>query len=413
MREFSNKKESESMREGFSIRTNFPVFMKLLVIFLVFGFFPFVIASVFFLWKYGITFKSFETMILNENPKEALSRIADMRHTLRIQMGFLVIFFSLFMLIGVMFGTKILINPLIKLLAGIRKLAKGKYGTKIKIESSDEFAIFSDYFNQMSEQLDTAHKRERLIAQMKSSVLAIAAHQLRTPITAVFWALEGLSVGDYGILGKDQQEAIQKSLISIRRMLRLISSLLDVAKIEEGHFGYTFQSTDIKKIILESIAEFQDLAKKKNIILRLKIPDTTPGVYINSEKIKIALGNLLSNAINYSYPGGEVMVSVSTEIVGKKGERVSVSVEDKGIGMSEDEVGRLFARFFRVPEAIEMNMEGSGLGLFITKNIIRRHGGDILVKSERGKGSVFSFTIPVAKEQIPKEEFSEPFILGP
>jgi len=247
---------------------------------------------------------------------------------------------------------------------------------------------------------------------MKTQLLALAAHQLRTPLTAVQWIFDALVKGDYGELTKEQQEAAQKGYDSTRRMTRLISALLDAAAIEEGRFGYQFRTADIKEIVRNIAEDLRTAARAKGVNLSIRIQGSLPQVFIDPDKIRLALENLIVNAIQYTSEKGTITISVSMREQRQKKKEIVVSVQDTGIGMSKEERKKLFTRFFRAQEAITMHAEGAGLGLFIAKNIIERHGGNIQAESEKGKGSTFTFTIPLAKEQIPKNEPSEQFFLG-
>lgn len=396
------------------MKANFPIFMKLVVVLLVFAFLPFLITTLLISWNYD---SSFQTVLEDANLPAAekvnlLSEFADAKHTLRIQIGFLFIFFSVFMLVGIWIASRLLVNPLNKFLEGMQKLIHGEFGIKVKRHTSDEFAIFADYFNQLSSHLETSRKRGEWISRTKAQLLALAAHQLRTPLTAVQWIFDALVEGDYGKLTKEQQEAAQKGYDSTRRMTRLISSLLDATAIEEGRFGYQFRRADLKEIVRNITEELHVIAQTRGVSLSVHMQESLPQVFIDPDKIRLALENLVANAIQYTFEKGTVTISVSMRGQKQKEKEIVVSIQDTGIGMSKEERKKLFARFFRTREAIAIHAEGAGLGLFIAKNIIERHGGNIQVESEKGKGSTFTFTIPLAKEQIPKNEPSEQFFLG-
>lgn len=239
--------------------------------------------------------------------------------------------------------------------------------------------------------------REKTIEKMKTEFVSLAAHQLRTPLSAIKWALKMLIDGDLGQLSPEQVEIIRKTYQSNERMVELINDLLDVTRIEEGRYLFKPVFTEIEPIVQFVVRSYQEEAKRKNIILEFNKPrDKMPKAMADVDKIRIAVQNLVDNAINYTSSGGRVTVSLN---YGRN--ELGVVVKDTGVGIPEDQKKRIFSKFFRGSNVIKVETDGSGLGLFITKNIIEAHGGKIWFESEEGKGTTFSFSLPV------KEEFAE------
>jgi signal transduction histidine kinase len=398
-----------------SLKANFPVFMKLIVALLVFNFLPFLINSMIISWNYNHSFeRTIEQVPIAPQEREMLlDNFHATEHDLRIKTGALLIMFSIFMVAGVIIASKILVHPLVKFLDSMQRLSRGHFETRIDRQTNDEFAIFAYYFNQMSEQLERSHKRDKWVSLMKTQLLALAAHQLRTPLTAIHWILNMLKEQEYGKLTARQRKAIEKGLASTKRMTHLISSLLNVTAIEEGRFGYNFGVVDINTLIQQTLKHLQTIAESKKISISTNIPQDLPQIYADADKMQLALENILSNAIHYTPPRGKVSISIQTDRDKQKKEKMTISVRDSGIGIDKKDLQKLFSRFFRTQKAVAMHTEGAGLGLFITRNIIRRHGGDIHVISAPNKGSEVTITIPVNKEQIPQKEVpSEHFLLG-
>ena len=180
-------------------------------------------------------------------------------------------------------------------------------------------------------------------------------------------------------------------------MITLINDLLNVTRIEEGRYLYRPVLTDIESLVQFVINTLRDQIKKKEIKFEYKKPKKKlPKVMLDVEKMRLAIQNLLDNAIRYTRPEGRVTVSLRHV---KK--EIELSVKVTGIGIPKDQQERVFIKFFRGANAIRLETEGSGLGLFIVKNIIEAHGGKIWFESEEGKGTTFYFTIPV------KEKFGE------
>ena len=185
-------------------------------------------------------------------------------------------------------------------------------------------------------------------------------------------------------------------------MINLINDLLDVTRIEEGRYLFKPALVDIGEIVQSVVKSYKEEIKRKKIKFTFKEPaGKLPKVLVDVEKISLAIENLFNNAIRYTPSGGEVVISLEG---GEK--EIQFSVKDSGVGIPKDQKERIFTKFFRATNAIRIETEGSGLGLFITKNIIEAHSGKIWFESETGKGTIFYFTLPVKKEF---EEFLKEF----
>ena len=239
--------------------------------------------------------------------------------------------------------------------------------------------------------------REKLIERIKTEFVSLTAHQLRTPLSAIKWTLRMLLDGDLGKITAEQRDFIEKTYQSNERMIFLINDLLDITRIEEGRYLYKPVLADFEAICQFVINSFKEEIKKKEIKFEFKKPQKKlPQVKVDVERIRLTFNNLLDNAIRYTPAGGKVTVSLRHV---KK--EIELSIKDTGVGIPKDQQGRVFTKFFRGANVMRMATEGSGLGLFITKNIIEAHGGKIWFESEEGKGATFYFTLPT------KEEFTE------
>ncbi|MDP2864218.1 MAG: ATP-binding protein [bacterium] len=239
--------------------------------------------------------------------------------------------------------------------------------------------------------------REKRIERMKTEFVSIAAHQLRTPLSAIKWALRMLLDGDLGGITVEQKNFIEKTYGSNERMIALINDLLSVARIEEGKYLHKPILTDIELVVKFVIDSFKEEIKRKKLKFEFKKTEKKlPLVLIDVEKIRLAIQNLLDNAIRYTHFDGKVTVSLK-----RVKKEIEVSIKDTGVGIPKDQQERIFTKFFRAANVMRMETDGSGLGLFITKNIIEAHGGKIWFESEENNGSTFHFTLPV------KEEFGE------
>jgi PAS domain S-box-containing protein len=296
------------------------------------------------------------------------------------------------------------IEPIVKI---VGKELKGVFRKEVEIKKNLVLEVSTIPIMREKEKLGTLvilHDvtREKEIERMKTEFVSIAAHQLRTPLSAIKWTLRMILDGDLGEITQEQREFLEKTYKSNERMINLINDLLNVTRIEEGRFLYKPVLSDLSLVVQSILKGYQEEIKKKEINLEFEQPEKKlPLVMVDLEKIQLAIQNLLENAIKYTPPGGEIKISLkSTE------NEVEFSIKDSGVGIPKEEQGRVFTKFFRGSNVMKMETEGSGLGLFITKNVIEAHGGKIWFESEEGKGTTFYFTLPVKKEF---EEFLKEF----
>ena len=233
--------------------------------------------------------------------------------------------------------------------------------------------------------------REKMVDLLKSEFISIAAHQLRTPLSAIKWSLRMTLDGDAGKLNPEQEKILLKGYVSNERIIGLINEMLNVSRIEEGKFGLEFLPEDAALVVEELTSEFRSQIKVKNIKFSFKKPSFALNALIDREKFKLALRHLIENAIKYTPEYGTVAVEVKT------GQSfLSIRVEDNGVGIPAAEQAKLYSKFFRAENVVRMQTEGSGLGLFIVKNIIDKHGGRIMCRSREGKGTQFMIRLPLA-----------------
>lgn len=239
--------------------------------------------------------------------------------------------------------------------------------------------------------------REKMVEKLKTEFVSVAAHQLRTPLAAIRWSISLLK--DENLSEEDRKDLIEKCAQSNDRMINLVNDLLNVTRIEEGRYIYELELKDIIEITKSSIGAAMEEAKKKKIDFSLILPkEKLPLVEVDEEKIGLAIQNLVENAVHYTQPGGIVLFKIEYN---KDKNELLFTVKDTGVGIPRDQQKRIFTKFFRAENVMRMETEGSGLGLFITKNIIESHKGKIWFESEENKGTTFYFTLPVpAKEKF-------------
>ncbi len=242
--------------------------------------------------------------------------------------------------------------------------------------------------------------REVELSRSKSEFITLAAHQLRTPLTAINWTFENLDKSQS--LSEEDKALVGNGLVLSGKVLKTVNDLLDVSKIEEGRFGYNFQNNDLIAFLEEVLKTASPIAKQYGVNLYFeKEGGEPPSLMFDANKLGLVISNLIDNAIRYNTPNGSVTITVK-RLIDKP--YVQVGVKDTGIGIPPDEAPKLFGKFFRASNALTVQTEGTGLGLYISKNIISRHGGSIWVESALGRGSTFFFTLPTDPSLIPPKE---------
>jgi two-component system phosphate regulon sensor histidine kinase PhoR len=230
----------------------------------------------------------------------------------------------------------------------------------------------------------------RHLEKVRQDFVANVSHELRTPISSIKGYAETLLEGAL----EDKDNA--KEFISIiyqdsNRLASLINDLLDLSKIESGKMKMNFVPLDPVSVIKRAVTVIENQAKAKSISIKLDIPVDMPKIKADETRFSQVMINLLDNAIKYSSEGGLVTISAKVNDTA-----LQIDISDTGIGISEKDLSRIFERFYRVDKARSRELGGTGLGLSIVKHIVSAHGGQVWVKSELGKGSTFSFTIPLA-----------------
>lgn len=368
------------------------LFVKIFTAFFLFALVPALILSLLVIAGYQAALQEYvpvdEVVVFAEN--------------LRIQ--FLLI--SLFILIIVAFSafalSRSITRPLQHIVFAIRRVSAGDLHVRVSVKRSDELGSLTHFFNVMVEELAEVRERNLSISRMKSQFISVAAHQLRTPLSAIKWTFRLLLDGDIGSLEDEQKKFLRRGYETNERMISLVNDLLDVSRIEEGKFGFNFREVDMRESIDHAIDDVVYLAEQRGVTVRRRFDVRGEESYLltaDPDRLHTVLVNLLDNAIRYSNERGEVVVGLICE-----GALLKVSIQDHGIGIPAEEAEKVFTRFFRASNAIRLQTDGSGLGLFIVRNIVKRHGGTVWFRSREGEGTTFFFTLPLAKEAIPEAD---------
>lgn len=256
-------------------------------------------------------------------------------------------------------------------------------------QATRELREFPAILRQLSERIDAAHARDAEISRVKSDFISTAAHQLRTPLTGIRWALEALEKEP---LTEDQRLLIASATEKSHDLTSIVGTLLDISSIESGKHAYQFATANIQQLIAGVVQDFMPAATEAKVNLRY---DPGPGPLVtrmDSERIKWVLNNLIENGIRYTPANGRVQVT-SMERSG----RLIVQVRDTGIGIPQKDRNNIFERFYRAGNAITKQNQGNGLGLYIARAIVQGHGGELSFENNPdGLGTTFTMALPSA-----------------
>lgn len=300
-----------------------------------------------------------------------------------------IMIFSVFALFGVVILSILLANKIVKpiqqLEAGTEVVAKGKFDEPVMIKTGDEIEDLAIAFNKMTEGL-------KQLQALKDEFVFIAAHELKTPVAAIKGYLSIINDGLAGPVSDKVKEFILKVLNANNRLIRLVEDLLEVARSEAGRIKVDVVKTDIAPVVNETLSELKPLADEKGIqtIYTPLVP--MPAILGDNGRIREVLVNLIGNAIKYTTGNGSI--EITHDVTNKN---LVTHIKDHGLGISKEAQAKLFTKFYRVATKETATISGTGLGLFIVKQIIEKMGGTIWVESEEGKGSTFSFSLPLAQ----------------
>jgi two-component system, OmpR family, phosphate regulon sensor histidine kinase PhoR len=276
-------------------------------------------------------------------------------------------------------------------------LAKGDFRASLDVRGNDELGILGRQLNEtgaklqkMFEELEHEHVELEKLERIRKDFVINVSHELRTPLASIQGYTETLLDGAIN----DQDNNIRFLNIvrqNAERLGRLTADLLTISRIELKSQRFQFASYRLAPLLAECVDSLRPVALKKNITMWIDPGEEGLEVFCDSESVHQMMSNLIDNAIKYTPDGGSIHVAARA----LPGSMVEVGVRDTGMGIPQEDLGRLFERFYRVDKARSREMGGTGLGLAIVKHLARAQGGDVRVESEPGQGSTFSFTLPV------------------
>lgn len=228
------------------------------------------------------------------------------------------------------------------------------------------------------------------IDRIKSDFLSMVSHQLKSPLSSVLLQTSILLDGLVGEVNEKQKDLLQKIKAKMKGMTELVNDILDVCMIEEGVNISQIEPLKLPEILNRTLEVMQPQAQDKDINLLINVEDQIPVISGNRSSMEAIFINLISNAIKYSPPCGEICIGLK-----KESEHLHVNVTDRGIGIADKDILRIFDKFYREKSERTKHISGSGLGLSIVKGAVEAHNGSIYVESEVGKGTTFTVSLPL------------------
>jgi signal transduction histidine kinase len=303
--------------------------------------------------------------------------------------GFLQSVWWQFLLVGVVAATVSLVvarlmargmtQPLRDMAAAARRMETGDYSVRVETRSRDEVGRLAAAFNRMSSELMN-------LEQSRRDLVANVSHELKTPIAAIRAHLENILDG----VERPEPATLAMMLGQVERLGKLVSQLLELSKLESGEVALRPERLALRPLVDELFSEIAVAMSGRRIQLGNQVPTDLPSVLADRERLHQVLFNLVDNAVRFTPDGGTVTVSARPE-----DGSVHVAVADTGSGIPPEHLPRLFERFYRVDHARAREDGGTGIGLAIARSVVEAHGGTIAAESEPGRGSVFSFDLPV------------------
>ncbi|MGE4283782.1 MAG: ATP-binding protein [Clostridia bacterium] len=282
-----------------------------------------------------------------------------------------------FMLI--FFLSKRISRPLKMINKAAKTIANGQFENRVTVESRDEVGELAKTFNSMAESLQN-------LEDMRRSFIANVSHELRTPMTTIRGFIEGIMDGT--IPQESQEKYLAIVLDEAKRISRLVTDLLDLAKMEAGERPLDIREFDINELIRVSIIKLESRFTQKDIHVNANFEDEYCYVAADMDSIQRVIMNLLDNAIKFTESKGTIEINIES-----KGNKIYISMKDNGIGIQEQELKYIWDRFYKTDKSRSKDKIGTGLGLAIVRSIIQQHGEEIFVDSKLDEYTKFTFTL--------------------
>lgn len=286
--------------------------------------------------------------------------------------------------------TKNFVKPLKEMSTATKKFAVGDFSYRVKVTGSDELAELGRAFNDMADSLNVLESSRR-------SFVSNVSHELRTPMTSIGGFIDGILDGTIPRDKSDYYLGIVSD--EIKRLTRLVVTMLNMSKMESGSFEMKPRNYDISDQIIHILLTFEQKIEEKHIDILGLEELTATYIVADADMIYQVIYNIFDNAVKFTNDGGYIKASM-TDL----GDKIEVHIKNSGIGIDNDELSKVFQRFYKVDKSRGLDAKGVGLGLYIVKMIVEMHGGSICAKSEDESSAEFIFTLPKAYSPIIKKE---------
>jgi signal transduction histidine kinase len=281
-------------------------------------------------------------------------------------------------------------RPLEELVDAAGRLAAGDRSTRVEVGGLAETATLGTAFNEMAEELEQEEVRRAELDRLKDEFVLTASHELRSPLTSVQGFAELLML-ERDSLTPRQAETVEVILDNCRHLVRLLNDLLDLARSDAGRLSIRPQPTEVAPLVEDVVRTMRAQTEAGGQALSEEVEPGLPPIYVEPDRIRQILVNLLTNAHEYSPEGASIGVTARAG-----GAEVEIAVSDDGPGIPEDQLERIFERFTRGDAGLTQRVGGTGLGLAISKSLAELHGGSLAAESTVGQGSTFRLRLPVA-----------------
>lgn len=266
------------------------------------------------------------------------------------------------------------------------------------MQRHNELRHLQERLERQNQELMATNAELRLMNEIRSSFISVAAHELRTPLTTVYGFLELLQENDANNLSSDQKEHLSWMEESMERLLNTLNGLLDAARIDSDRLELVLRPVPVADVIDEALLAFGPRIAARTQHLSVNVAPCLPQALCDPTRIEQVVTHLLSNASKFTPEGGTVGLSVRAS---DEGGFLHFSISDQGHGIANGDEDRLFQRFYRDQQVRKKGLSGAGLGLYITRSLVELHGGQVWYDSTPNQGSTFHFTIPAVDEPAP------------
>jgi PAS domain S-box-containing protein len=308
---------------------------------------------------------------------------------------------------GAITGFVVVLNDL----TDLRETEERLRQTKSQLEQlNSELRLHHEELKTSARRLELTNLELVKLSNAKSDFVATVSHELRTPLTAIAEGIGLVEDGSLGELNPDQRTFLTLARQNTRRLTDLINDILDLSKIEAGKFELVRRRLDIRRVIRDEVSSYRVVAQERRLTLDEDLSPDLPAVLADEPSVHRILANLIGNALKFTPADGHIAVQARVQSNGTKPPAVTVAVADTGVGIPRDQQGRLFGKFEQIVREGENRPRGTGLGLALTRQLVELNQGRIWVDSEDGKGSRFSFTLPVHDERAEFESEYQRFI---